>query len=161
MEQAVEKRAAEREHDVHVEQSLAVIFQRANQVREHDDVRNAAPANCRRFRRLAIEAGVEQHAVDDESHEQRSIICSPPADQRKNKTATIPGDAAGARQVVAQIFAALAALRGFGLGRNVDGAAFSPGLAALSFFAASSSSAVVCKLGGRRGSVRATSVAGS
>ena len=81
---------------------------------------NAAPARCSCDSRAArSSAGVEQHAVDDEPHEQRLDHLEPGAEERQQEDA---GDRVAVRpqpaQVVAKVLAALLLLAAAGFRRE-------------------------------------------
>ena len=112
VEQPVEERPPERQHHPHVQQTLAVILEDPGQIREddHADKRGAGQMEAREPRR-PVERRVQEHAVDDEPHEERLDHLEPGADQREDedgadRVAMRPQPA----QVVAQVLAPFAAL---------------------------------------------------
>jgi hypothetical protein len=106
----VEERAAEREHHAHIEQALAVVLPRPQQVRKDDDREKQGAGQLQTGEAGAgVEPGVEQDAVDDEAHEQRLNHLQRCRHEGQNKDRD---DASAMRpepaQVVAEIFAARA-----------------------------------------------------
>ena len=86
VEQPVEERAPQRQHDLRVQQALAIVLEHADQVGEDDD---ADEGHAREVElgqpRLEVQCGVEEHAVDDEPHEERLDHLEPGAEQRQDE----------------------------------------------------------------------------
>ncbi len=117
MQQPLEQRLAERQHHVNVQQALAVILERTEELGEdhHADEQDsrqmeAAQARCR------VQLIVEQHSINDEPHEERLEHFKSRSQQRQDKechdrVTMWPKPAA----VLAQILAPLAMTLAFGL----------------------------------------------
>ena len=72
MQQPVEKRPAQRQHDPDIEQALAVIFEYLEEPGEHDRPQKHGAHQVQAWNaRCRVQFGIQQHAIDDEPHEQR------------------------------------------------------------------------------------------
>ena len=87
VQQPIEQRPAQREHHAGVQQPLAVVLEDADAVRRRRSrATKTPPARFRRDIRAArVQRGVQQHAVDDEAHEQRLDHLEPGRDQRERE----------------------------------------------------------------------------
>ena len=111
VQQPVEQRPPQRQHDPHVQQALAVVLEDADaRSRGRSRATNTRAGEVQaRQARGAVERRVQQHAVDDEPHEERLDHLEPGDDQREqeehaDRVAVRPQPA----QVIAQVFAPLA-----------------------------------------------------
>ena len=105
------KDRAQRQHDPHVQQPLAVILEHADRLREHDDADKQCPGRMEPHQPLRrFQLAIQQNAVNDEPHEQRLDHFQRRDRQRKakhggNRPAMRPKPV----QILAQILPPLAA----------------------------------------------------
>jgi hypothetical protein len=107
--QPFEYGAAQRQHHAHVQEPLPVVAERLQRVRQqdHDQERNTRRIQARQPQR-GRQIAVQEHAIDDEPHEQRLDHLEPGDQQREqeNRRHRQPVRRQPA-QVLAQVFAPL------------------------------------------------------
>ena len=115
-QQALEQRAAQRQHHARVDEALPIVARHVQRRRQRDDGRNAPPARFRRRRRSGVAAAVSSSTRSVMKRmNSGSIISSPAVSDREHED---DGDGPPLRpepaQVVLQVVAALGAALGRG-----------------------------------------------